>query len=140
MSNNNKDMGVLSTSHHEITLYIHPENRIAKQSIAVAEASKATTRVVDLKEVKLTKTQWADLADMLQLKVEDLVNFEHDIIVQSLGKKPEVEPNELLKLLSQNQSILKHGIAVRGNQAIFIKQINDLIQLKETDSSDVRIP
>lgn len=140
MSNNNKDMGVLSTSHHEITLYIHPENRIAKQSIAVAEASKATTRVVDLKEVKLTKTQWADLADMLQLKVEDLVNFEHDIIVQSLGKKPEVEPNELLKLLSQNQSILKHGIAVRGNQAIFIKQINDLIQLQETDSSDVRIP
>ena len=137
---NNKDMGVLSTSHHEITLYIHPENRIAKQSIAVAEASKATTRVVDLKEVKLTKTQWADLADMLQLKVEDLVNFEHDIIVQSLGKKPEVEPNELLKLLSQNQSVLKHGIAVRGNQAIFIKQINDLMQLQETDSGDVKIP
>lgn len=140
MSNNNKDMGVLSTSHHEITLYIHPENRIAKQSIAVAEASKATTRVVDLNEVKLTETQWADLADMLQIKVEDLVNLEHDIIEQNLGKQPEVEANELLKLLSQNQSVLKHGIAVRGNQAIFIKQINDLMQLQETDSSDVRIP
>ncbi len=140
MSNNNKNMGVISTNNSEITLYIHTDNRLAKQSIAVAEASKAITKVVNLNEVQLTETQWADLADLLNIKVHELVNFDHDIITSKLGKNIDVEPNQLLKLLSQNQAVLKHGIAVRGEKALFITQINDLMQLQESDSGDVRIP
>ncbi|QSS97056.1 ArsC family transcriptional regulator [Psychroflexus sp. ALD_RP9] len=140
MSNNNKNMGVISTNNNEITLYIHTDNRLAKQSIAVAEASKAITKVVNLEEVQLTETQWADLADLLKVKVDDLINFDHEIITSKLGKNIDVEPNQLLKLLSHNQAVIKHGIAIRGNKAIFITQINDLMQLQESDSGDVKIP
>lgn len=140
MSNNNKTMGILSQNDRLISLYIHPEDRIAKQSISIAEASKAYKKVIDLSEVQLTETQWADLAELLKVEVDDLINFEHNLFKSQFKSKPEIEANELLKLLSQNQEILKHGIAVRGKQAIFITQINDLMRLQDNDSGDINIP
>lgn len=142
MSTKNKGMGVLSQNKKLIKLYVHPENRMAKQSIAVAEASKAIKEVVNLSEVKLTETQWADLAELLKLESpQELINFEHDIIKDKFGDKtPKIEDNEVLKLLTHNQDLLKHGVAVRGEKAIFIKNINDIMQLQEPDTNDITIP
>ncbi|MDN6281132.1 MAG: ArsC family transcriptional regulator [Psychroflexus sp.] len=142
MSTKNKGMGVLSQNKNLIKLYVHPENRMAKQSIAVAEASKAIKEVVNLSEVKLTETQWADLADLLKLKSpKELINFEHDIIKDKFGDEtPNIEDNEALKLLTHNQDVLKHGIAVRGKKAVFITNVNDIMQLQESDTNDITIP
>lgn len=142
MSTKNKDMGVLSQNENLIKLYVHPDNRLAKQSIAVAEASEAIKEVINLSEVTLTETQWADLAQMLDLNSPDeLINFEHDLIKEKFkGKNPKLEENEAMKLLSQNQDVLKHGIAVRGKKAIFLKNINDIMQLHKPDTNDITIP
>lgn len=142
MSNKNKDMGVLSQNENLIKLYVHPDNRMAKQSIAVAEASKAIKKVINLSEVKLTETQWGDLADLLNLdSPQDLINFDHDIIKEKFDhKKPEIYDNEAMKLLTHNQEILKHGIAVRGKKAVFITNVNDIMKLQEPDTNDITIP
>lgn len=142
MTTKNKDMGVLSQNEDLIKLYVHPNNRMAKQSIAVAEASKAIKKVIDLSEVKLTETQWGDLADLLNLdSPQGLINFDHDIIKDKFDhKKPEIDNNEAMKLLTHNQEILKHGIAVRGKKAVFITNVNDIMKLQSPDTNDITIP
>ncbi|WP_127846269.1 arsenate reductase family protein [Psychroflexus aestuariivivens] len=137
---NDKDMGVIAKSENELKLYYHPDNRIAKQSIAVAEATNAEKHLVNLAEVKLTETQWAELANMLDMKPTELFNTEHDLVKDKLSDSPEMDENEALKVLTHNPEVLMHCIALRGNKAILVKSINDIMKLQEMDSKDAPLP
>ncbi|MFN2262459.1 MAG: ArsC family transcriptional regulator [Psychroflexus sp.] len=137
---NNKDMGVIAKSENELKLYYHPNNRIAKQSIAVAEATKAQKEIVNLEEVKLTETQWAELATMLDKDPVELFNTEHKLVKDKLSDSPKMDQNEALKVLTHNPEVLMHCIAIRGKKAILVKSINDLMKLQEMDSKDAPLP
>ncbi len=133
-------MGVIAKSENEIKLYYHPDNRIARQSIAVAEASKAEKVLINLAEVKLTETQWAEIATLLGKKPSDLINKEHEFIKKTLSDNPSLDENQALKILVRDPQVLLHSIAVRGNKIIEVVGINDLMKLQEPDSKDAKLP
>lgn len=136
----NKDMGVIAKSHNELKLYYHPDNRIAKQSIAVAEATKAEKVLINLAEVKLTETQWGEISRLLDKNPSDLINKDHPFVKEKLSEHPEMDENEALKVLVHNPEVLNHPIAMRGKKVIQVKGINDIMKLQELDSKDAKLP
>lgn len=136
----NKDMGVIAKSDNELKLYYHPDNRIAKQSIAVAEASNAEKVLINLAEVKLTETQWAEIAKLLDKDPTELINTDHPLVKDTLSENPRMDENEALKVLVRNPQVLLHSVAMRGDKVIEVKGINDLMKLQEMDSKDAKLP
>jgi len=136
----NKDMGVIAKNDKELKLYYHPDNRIAKQSIAVAEATKAEKVLINLEEVKLTETQWAEIATLLDKNPSELINTDHSLVKETLSDNPELDENQALKILVHNPQVLLHSIAMRGKKVIEVEGINDLMKLQEMDSRDAKLP
>ncbi|MFD0932223.1 arsenate reductase family protein [Psychroflexus salinarum] len=135
-----EDMGVIAKSDHELKLYYHPDNRIAKQSIAVAEATKAEKVLINLAEVKLTETQWGEISRLLDKDPSDLINTDHPFVKEKLSEHPEMDENQALKVLVHNPEVLNHPIAMRGKKVIQVKGINDIMKLQELDSKDAKLP
>jgi arsenate reductase-like glutaredoxin family protein len=133
-------MGVISKSNRELKLYYHPDSRIAIQSIAVAEATKAQKVLINLVEVKVTETQWAELSRLLNKQPSELINTDHPFIKKTLSDHPELDENQALLVLAKNPEVLMHPIAMRGKKVIEVKGINDLMALQENDSKDVKLP
>ena len=133
-------MGVIAKSDHELKLIYHPDNRIAKQSIAVAESSKAKKVLVNLAEEKLTETQWGEISRLLDKDPTELINTSHPFIKETLSEEPKLNPNQAVKILKRNPEVLKHPIAMRGNKVIEVTGINDLMHLQEADSKDAKLP
>jgi arsenate reductase-like glutaredoxin family protein len=136
----NKDMGVIAKSENELKLYYHPDNRIAKQSIAVAEATKAEKVLINLAEVKLTETQWGEIARLLNKNPSELINSDHEFIKKTLSENPVLDENQALKILVHDPQVLKHSIAMRGSKVIEVEGINDIMKLQEMDSKDAKLP
>jgi arsenate reductase-like glutaredoxin family protein len=136
----NKDMGVIAKSDNELKLYYHPDNRIAKQSIAVAEATKAEKVLINLAEVKLTETQWAEISRLLDKDPSELINTDHPFVKEKLSEHPELDENQALKILVHDPQVLMHPIAMRGKKVIEVKGINDIMKLQEMDSKDAKLP
>ena len=133
-------MGVIAKSNNELKLYYHPDNRIAKQSIAVAEATKAEKVLINLAEVKLTETQWAEISTLLNKNPSELINTDHPFVKKTLSGNPKMDENEALKVLVRNPQVLKHSIAMRGNKVIEVQGINDIMRLQEMDAKDAKLP
>jgi len=94
-------MGVISKSNRELKLYYHPDSRIAIQSIAVAEATKAQKVLINLVEVKVTETQWAELSRLLNKQPSELINTDHPFIKKTLSDHPELDENQALLVLAK---------------------------------------
>jgi len=137
---NNKDMGVIAKSENELKLYYHPDNRIAKQSIAIAEATNAEKVISNLAEVKLTETQWGEISRLLDKSLSDLINNDHPLVKDKLSSHPDMDENQALKVLVYNPEVLMHPIAMRGDKVIEVKGINDIMKLQEMDSKVAKLP
>lgn len=137
---NNKGMGVIAKSVNELKLYYHPDNRIAKQSIAIAEATNAEKVIINLAEVKLAETQWGEISRLLDKSPSHLINNDHPLVRDKLSSHPEMDENQALKVLVYNPEVLIHPIAMRGDKVIEVKGINDIMKLQEMDSKDAKLP
>lgn len=136
----NKDMGVIAKNDNELKLYYHPDNRMAKQTIALAETIKAEKVLINLAEVKLTETQWGELSKLLDKEPIELINIDHPFIKEKLSDDPDMDPNQALKVLVKNPEVLRHPIAIKGDKVIEITGINDLMQFQDNDSKDAKLP
>lgn len=135
-----EDMGVIAKSDDELKLYYHPDTRIAKQCIALAETIKAEKVLINLAEVKLTETQWGELSELLDKNPTELINTDHPFIKETLSENPDMDPNQALKVLVNNPEVLRHPIAMKGDKIIEVFGINDLMQFQEMDSKDAKLP
>lgn len=133
-------MGVIAKSENELKLYYHPGTRMAQQCIAVAETIKAEKVLINLKEVKLTETQWGEISKLLDKEPIELINTDHPFIEETLGDNPDMDPNQALKVLVNNPEVLRHPIVMKGDKIIEVTGINDLMQFQETDSKDAKLP
>lgn len=136
----NKDMGVIAKNDNELKLYYHPDNRMAKQTIALAETIKAEKVLINLAEVKLTETQWGELSKLLDKEPIELINIDHPFIKETLSDDPDMDPNQALKVLVKNPEVLRHPIAIKADKVIEITGINDLMQFQDNDSKDAKVP
>ena len=71
---NLKTMGIIATNKNQNILFYNSNNSIGKQCLAYTEDSKNDVLTIDVSKTKVADTQWVEICDKLNLKLEDLVN------------------------------------------------------------------
>lgn len=123
-------MGVINKHPRQITLYYSSETSVGKQTYAYISASKKHVLAIDISKTKVTGTQWADMAENLELPIADLINREHPDFTQNYGTAPvDMDENDWLKVLQQHPEVLVFPIAVNGDEYRLLKDPSDFMRL-----------
>lgn len=137
---NFKEMGIIAKSENLITLYCHPNHHLTTKCVAVAKASKAEVQIVEIDKTKVTGTEWAEIAAVLGIKVEDLIAKNHPAFLNRHEANVSLNDDDAIKLLQKEPEILAYPIGIRGKKVIQAKNSNDLLKLHKPDSKDAKLP
>ncbi|MGM0636418.1 MAG: arsenate reductase family protein [Bacteroidota bacterium] len=137
---NKKDMGVIARNKHQITLYFHPDSQLGTKSLAVAKSSNAKVHTVDLSKTKLTGTEWAELADLLNKNIQELIEKEHPAYTDKYEKNVDLDKDSAIKILQNSPEVMSFPIAVRGEKAVQATNSTSLLSLQDSDSKDAPLP
>lgn len=114
-------MGVIATNKREIKLFYNAETNKGMQTLAYAKSSKKKVLDVNLDKVKVTATQWAELAKLLGKPIKELINTEHPDFVNNYGKNLKPHSDEdWLKVMENNPKVITQPILVNGEKAVQI--------------------
>ncbi|GGZ49726.1 hypothetical protein [Mesonia mobilis] len=134
-------MSVLAKNQRQLTVYYDSKSELGKKVRAHAESSKLKVLPVDLLQSNLTGTEWAEVAELLGVTVDQLIDQDHPIFKEIYGEKHvELDENDAIKVLEKNPETLVFPIGIRGNRAIQVKQSNDLKSLFDTDTGEIPQP
>ncbi len=129
-------MGVIAKNDNQITLFYDSETSLGKQTYAYVESAEKDILAVDISKTKVTGTQWAELADNLNVPIRELVDQDHPNFVKAYGKdKVDLDENGWFKVLENTPSILSCAIVVDGEKTIPIKSPSDFVKYIEDDSA-----
>jgi arsenate reductase-like glutaredoxin family protein len=128
-------MGVIATNNREIKFYYSSATSIGKQALAYVKASDKKILEIDIAKTKVTGTQWAELAEYLDLPLHKLIDTQHPDFIAAYGKAPDIEdPHDWLKLLANCPQAFQHPILVNGHTAIHIISPSDVAAFLDTES------
>lgn len=131
---------MISKSSRQVNLYYHPDYELSKKCLAIAQANEAIIFPIDISKTKVSQTDWSEMARKLNLSVVDLIDLKHDYIISKFGKQPDIDEFDALKIIENHPEVVDKPIAIRGDKIIRATHANDLMELQDTDSSDIRIP
>lgn len=131
---NQDEMGVLSENERQLNFYYYPDHKLSKEALAYAESSDAKLNAINIKETKVTGTQWVELAKMLGGKVTDFLEKEHPVFQEKFDKNTSFSTEDAVKILQNNPEMLVYPIATRGKKAIYVKMMTDVLKLTKPDS------
>lgn len=133
-------MKLRGTSNRQITLYYDSTSKLGKQALADAKSSRAEVQDIDILNTKVSGTEWAKIADALNLDVLDLINQDHAVYKNLYGsEKVDLDTTDAIKILEKHPETLVYPIAIRGNYAVQIKQSTDMRKLKNPDSQGTNL-
>lgn len=122
----------------QITLYYSSENSIGKQIHAYVQSSEKKNLAIDVSKTKVTGTQWAELAEGLHKKIKDLVAQKHPDFLETYGdNNQDLDENDWIKILQNEPHLLKHPIAINGDNYVELESSSSFKKFMEPDSSGI---
>lgn len=118
---------VFANTDKEITLIYHSGEQIGKQILTYAHTENIPIHDIDLKHMKLTPTQWIELAFRMKIEVRDLVNREHPNFSQKFGQVDELSDGDWLKLLINNPDTLRAPIVMKGDKVVIMSNPQEML-------------
>lgn len=131
---------MISKNNNQINLYYHPEHRLAKKCIAIANANKAKVLAIDISSTRVSQTDWSEIAKLLDTNVVNLVDLEHESITSKFGQTPDLDEFSALKIIQKNPEVIKHPIALREERVVIANTSRDILKLQDSDTGEIRIP
>lgn len=131
---------MISKDNNQINLYYHPDHRLAKKCIAIANANKAKVLAIDISSTRVSQTDWSEIAKLLDTSVVNLVDLEHESITSKFGQTPDLDEFSALKIIQKNPEVIKHPIALREERVVIANTARDILKLQDSDTGEIRIP
>lgn len=132
------DMGILATDNNKITLIYNSENSIGKQTYAYVSSSKKGVLAIDSAKTNITGTQWAEIAEGLDVPLADLINQDHPDFKKAYGEKVDLtDAHDYLKILEHKPELLITPIVIVDGNFHAIESPSDFVKYLESDSADV---
>jgi arsenate reductase len=105
----------------ELTLIYHSEKTDDKKARGYVESLRdVTIKTLDLAREPITETQLAQLADKIEMPVQDLIDVTYDERADNENNKEglkEMEPTEILTMIKMNPKLLSTPILIIGDRA-----------------------
>lgn len=119
----------LSKSNRQITLFFNPNSYMGKQTLAYAKAESLHILEIDVLKTPLTGKQLLELAGLLKLPIDLLINKQCETYEEIVGKQKIFDPEDWVKILKEHPELMKYPIALRGGKAIIIDTPTDMLKL-----------
>ncbi|MCR1023433.1 hypothetical protein NQT66_01345 [Cellulophaga baltica] len=133
-----EDMGVISTNKNKITLFYNSENSIGKQCYGYVQASDKEVLGIDISKTNITGTQWAELAEKLEIPVKQLIDTEHPDFVELYGDKAiDMEAHDWIKILDKNPKLVQFPVLVFGENYYQLTSGADFKKYLEANSAGI---
>ncbi len=132
----------------ELTLIYHSEKTDDKKARGYVESLRdVAIKTLDLAREPITETQLAQLADKIEMPVQDLIDVTYDERAATENNKEglkEMDPTEILTMIKQNPKLLCTPILIIGDRAYKYGSAYHLIKDKmeegvQSNSSSVNI-
>ncbi|WP_445710062.1 arsenate reductase family protein [Flavobacterium sp.] len=118
---------IFANTDKEITLIYNSEEHIGKQILAFAKIEKLPIHDIDLAHMKVTTTQWAELASRMGIAVSDLVNTQGADFSQKFAHSDAFSDDDWLTLLVHNPGVLKAPIVMKGDKIVMMTNAQDML-------------
>ena len=122
---------IFANTNKEITLIYNSEEHIGRQILAYVHTENIIIHDIDLKNMKLTPTQWAELASRLNIDVRNLINTENPNFFKKFGKVNDLTDQDWLDLLDHNPDILKAPIVMKGTKISMMSNPQEMLYFLE---------
>lgn len=131
-------MGSIAKDKKQVTLFYSSENSLGKQIYAYVSSSEKSILGVDISKTTVTEKQWAEIAEGLGIKIEELVGTDHPDFKEKYGDdKIDLEANDWFKVLENNPQLLKYPIAINGENYLRLKTSASFKKYMEEDSAGI---
>ena len=125
----NTKMGVIAKDDKQLTIYFNSESIIGKQTLAYITSSSKEIRAIDITKENLTGTQWAELADKLEVELSDLIDTQQPKFKNTYGEQDvNLDENDWIKILQGEPDLITWPIVINGNQFLLIKNPSDVVK------------
>lgn len=128
MQGSKSNMGVISTSDGQITLFYNSRSQRGKQALAYARTHGLPIEEIDILKTPLTGTQITELANRLGINIEEMVNQEHYKYRRKFTTQC-FDPEDWITVIQNHPEIMKQPIALRGNRTVLVETPTDIIRI-----------
>jgi len=105
-------MGVIARDDKQFTLIYSSNTRVGTHTLSYLQGIEEKIQTIDIAKVKVTGTQWAEIAVSLGKKVGDLV----DKRMVKAENTSEFTSEDWIKILQNNNEVLTQPIAINGTR------------------------
>ncbi|AEH01747.1 arsenate reductase family protein [Lacinutrix sp. 5H-3-7-4] len=130
-------MSSIATNENEVILYYNSKTSLGKQTLPYIEAAERKIRTVDISLTKITGTQWATLAQKLNLTLSELVNCEHPDFVKNYKTPANLSQEDWIKILNAHPETLKCPILITGNSYNLIETPSKALSFLKVKGKDI---
>lgn len=128
-------MGNITTHNRQNTLFFHSESSLGKQSLAYLKSSDFDIRIIDISETKVTGTQWAEIAEKLNMNLSDLVAKDHPDFKSNYDTSTKLSSDDWIKVLQKHPKVLCCPVLINGENYHLIQTPSKIAKILEGEES-----
>ncbi|MGJ8684243.1 MAG: hypothetical protein ACSHWW_06450 [Nonlabens sp.] len=130
-------MTALNNDKHVLILFYNSEIKNHKEILAYTVSAEKDCHTIDISKTKVTGTVWADLADLMNITVPNLIDTSHSTFENRYGKGTSLDADDTIKILQKDPEMLLFPILVKGNNVKVIKTYNEVLRFHESDTAGI---
>ncbi|WP_044403719.1 arsenate reductase family protein [Lacinutrix sp. Hel_I_90] len=133
-------MGTIATDERKTTLFYNSENSLGKQTYSYVYGLDENLQAIDLSKTKVTGTQWATIAEGLEMPISNLINTKHPDFNSEYDNTATLSDNDWIKVLNTKPKCLKAPILIFQNTYYLINtpsEVENIIKGK-SEAFDAR--
>ncbi|WP_124980375.1 hypothetical protein [Nonlabens xiamenensis] len=130
----------IATDPRQLILIYNSVQKNHREIHAYAVSADKNLLAIDVSKDKVAGTVWTEIADLLQVRVRDLIHTDHAIFEEKYGKNHDVDCDGAIKILQHEPDMLIFPYLIRGGQAKETRLYSDVLEFFDNDTAEVRIP
>ncbi len=130
-----EDMAVIARDKNELILIYSSNTRVGKHTLGYIQGSNDKINTIDIAKVKVTGTQWVEIADDLGKKVEDLIDKR---VLDEETDRSNFSTDDWIKVLQNNNEVLTQPIAIQGERIKQIENPPNIMDFFNVDSAGLK--
>ncbi len=130
----------LATSERQLVLIFNSDIKNHREIRAYAESAGRDLHAVDISKTKVAGTVWTEIADLMEIRVLDLIKTEHATFIEKYGENHKVDCDGAIKFLQKDPEMLIYPIVIKGDKAKEVQIYGHMQDFFGPDTAAVNIP
>mgnify|MGYP003635436511 CR=1 FL=1 len=128
-------MGGIARDDRQLTLIYSSNTRVGKHTLSYLQGIDEKIEAIDISKVKVTGTQWVELAKAMGKEVGDLVDKRK--MEDKDTNTSEFGTDDWIKILQNNNEVLTQPIAINGKRTEQIENPPDVMNFFGVESAGI---